>query len=57
MMKNMPLVPLEGHMLYDPASGEEDLAQRVSEKTGSEGDPHAHNERKAEEMATEMSED
>jgi hypothetical protein len=54
MMKDMPL---EGHMPYDPASAEEDLAQRVTEETGSEGDPHAHNERKAEELATEMTED
>jgi hypothetical protein len=40
-----------------PASAEEDLAQRVTEDTGYDGDPHAHNERKAEEMATEMTED
>jgi hypothetical protein len=53
MMKGMPL---EGHMPYDPASAEEDLAQRITEDTGSEGDPHAHNERKAEGMATEMTE-
>lgn len=29
----------------------EDLANRVTEDTGSRGDPHAHNEQKSEEMA------
>lgn len=44
-------MPLQGVMRYDPASAEEDLAQRVTENTGSGGDPHAHNERKGDEMA------
>ena len=44
-------MPLQGVMRYDPASAEEDLAQRVTEDTGSGGDPHAHNERKGDEMA------
>ncbi len=50
-------MPPEVHLPYDPARAEEDLAQQVTEDTGSDGDPHAHNERKAEEMATEMNED
>jgi hypothetical protein len=54
MMKDMPL---EVHLPYDPARAEEDLAQQVTEDTGSDGDPHAHNERRAEEIATEMTED
>ena len=37
MMQDMPL---EGHMPIDPAQAEEDLAQRITEDTGSEGDPH-----------------
>ncbi len=53
-MKDMPL---EVHLPYDPARAEEDLAQRVTEDTGSEGDPHAHSERKAEELATGMTGD
>jgi hypothetical protein len=44
-------MPLQGVMRYDPASAEEDLAQRVTEDTGSGGDPHAHNERKGGKMA------
>ena len=44
-------------MRNDPASAEEDLAQRVTEYTGSGGDPHAHNERKGDEMAAEMTVD
>jgi hypothetical protein len=44
-------------MRYDPASAEENLAQRVTEDTGSGGGPHAHNERKADAMAAEMTVD
>jgi hypothetical protein len=54
MMRDMPS---EVHLPYDPARAEEDLAQQVTEDTGSDGDPHAHNERKAEEIATEMTKD
>jgi hypothetical protein len=50
-------MPLQGVIRPDPASAEEDLAQRVTEDTGSGGDPHAHNERKADEMAAEMTVD
>jgi hypothetical protein len=50
-------MPLEGVMPYDPASAEEDIAQRVTEETGAHGDPHAHNEQKAGEIATEMTEE
>jgi hypothetical protein len=46
MMQDLPLV---GHMPIDPAQAEEAVAQRVTEDTGSEGDPHLHNKRKAEE--------
>ncbi len=54
MMQDMPL---EGVMPYDPASAEEDLAKRVMEETGSDGDPHAHNERKADEISKQFTED
>jgi hypothetical protein len=50
-------MPLEDIMPYDPASAEEDLAQRATEETGSGGDVHLHNERKAGEMAQQMTED
>ena len=53
MMKDMPL---EGTGM-DPEAAHEDLAQRVTEDTGSGGDPHQHAERKAEEMSKEMTED
>jgi len=54
MMRDMPL---EGIMPQNPADAEEDLAQRVTEETGSGGDPHAHNERKAGEIAQQFTED
>jgi len=54
MMQDMPL---EGHMPIDPAKAEEDLAQRITEDTGSGGDPHLHNERKVDQMSQEMYED
>ena len=50
-------MPLQGVMPYDPESAGEDLAQRVTEDTGSGGDPHQHNKRKADEMAQQMSDD
>jgi hypothetical protein len=53
MMKDMPL---EGTGM-DPEAAHEDLAQRVTEDTGSGGDPHLHAERKAEELSKEMTED
>jgi hypothetical protein len=53
MMKDMPL---EGTGM-DPEAAHEDLAQRVTEDTGSEGDPHLHAERKADELSKEMTED
>jgi hypothetical protein len=53
MMKDMPL---EGTGM-DPEAAHEDLAQRVTEDTGSGGNPHLHAERKEDEMAKEMTED
>ena len=53
-MKDMPA---QESMPYDPQSAEEDLAQRVTEETGSGGDPHLHNERKADEIAKQITED
>ena len=53
MMKDMPL---EGTGM-DPEAAHEDLAQRVTEETGSGGDPHLHAERKADEISQEMTED
>jgi hypothetical protein len=53
MMKDMPL---EGQPM-DPEAAHEDLAQRVTEETGSGGDPHLHAERKEEELSEEMTED
>lgn len=50
-------MPLAGVMPYDPASAEEDLAQRVTEDTDAGGDPHQHNERKADGLAHQMTED
>jgi hypothetical protein len=50
-------MPLEGIMPYDPQGAGEDLAQRVTEETGAGGDPHAHNEQKADEIAADMTED
>jgi hypothetical protein len=50
-------MPLEGVMPYDPASAEEDLARRAAGETGSGGDVHLHAERKAGEMAHQMTED
>ena len=54
MMQDMPL---QDHMPIDPAQAEEDLAQRVTEETGSGGDPHLHNERKAEKISNQITED
>jgi hypothetical protein len=50
-------MPLEEAMPYDPTSAVEDLAQRVTEETGSGGDVHLHAERKADEMAQQMTQD
>jgi hypothetical protein len=53
MMKDMPL---EGTGM-DPEAAHDDLARRVTEETGSGGDPHLHAERKADELSNEMTED
>src|SRR5918997_664682 len=53
MMKDMPL---EGQPM-DPEAAHDDLARRVTEDTGSGGDPHLHAERKADELSKEMTED
>ena len=50
-------MPLEGVIPYDPASAEQDLAERTTEETGSGGDVHLHAERKADEMAQQMTKD
>jgi hypothetical protein len=53
MMQDMPL---EGQPM-DPEAAHDDLAQRVTEETGSGGDPHLHADRGAEQMADEMFEE
>ena len=47
-------MPLEEVMPYDPASAEEDLAEMVTEETGSGGDLHLHAERKVEQMGNDL---
>src|SRR5215217_8668320 len=53
MMKDMPL---EGTGM-DPEAAHDDLAQRVTEDTGAEGDMQQHADRKVEQMGREMFED
>ena len=50
-------MPLEEHVPFNAAEMEEDLAQRITEDTGGHGDPHAHNEQKADDLAKAMTED
>ena len=50
-------MPLEDHVPFNAAEMEEDLAGRITEDTGGHGDPHAHNEQKAQEMAEGMTEE
>lgn len=50
-------MPLEEHVPFNAAEMEEDLAGRITEDTGGHGDPHAHNEQKAQELAEQMTED
>ena len=50
-------MPLDEHVPFNAAEAEEDLARRVTEDTGGHGDPHAHNEQKADEMAQAMTEE
>ena len=50
-------MPLDEYVPFNAAEAEEDLARRVTEDTGGHGDPHAHNERKADEIAHQMTED
>lgn len=50
-------MPIEEYVPYNAAEAEEDLAQRVTEDTGGHGDPHAHNEQKADEISRQMTED
>lgn len=54
MQENMPL---QEYIPYDAESAHEDLAERVTEETGSGGDPHQHAEAKADEMAEQMTDD
>ncbi len=53
MMKDMPLE----EQPMDPERAHEHLAQRVTEDTGSGGDPHLHAEREGNQMANETTED
>jgi hypothetical protein len=50
-------MPLDEYVPYNAAEAEEGLAQRVTEDTGGHGDPHAHNEQKADEISRQMTED
>ncbi len=50
-------MPLDEHVPFNAAEAEENRARRVTEDTGGHGDPHAHNERKAEEIGRQMTED
>lgn len=50
-------MPLDEYVPYNAAEAEEDLARRVTEETGGHGDPHAHNEQKADEISRQMTED
>ena len=43
-------MPAEDAMPYNAEEAGEDLADRVTEDTGAQGDPHAHNEQKSTEM-------
>lgn len=50
-------MPLDDQVPFNAAEMEEDLARRITEDTGGHGDPHAHNEQKADEMAKAMTEE
>ncbi len=50
-------MPLDDYVPYNAAEAEEDLARRFTEDTGGHGDPHAHNERKADEISRQMTDD
>ena len=50
-------MPLDEYVPYNASGAGEDLAQRVTEDTGGHGDPHAHNEQKADEISRQMTED
>lgn len=50
-------MPLDEYVPFNAAEAEEDLARRVTEDTGGHGDPHAHNEQKADEISRQMTED
>ena len=50
-------MPLDEYVPFNAAEAGEDLARRVTEDTGGHGDPHAHNERKADEISRQMTED
>lgn len=54
MQENMPL---QDKMPYDAESAHDDLAQRVTDETGSDGDPHEHAEAKSDELAKQMTDD
>jgi hypothetical protein len=50
-------MPLDQYVPFNAAEAGEDLAQRATEDTGGHGDPHAHNEQKADEISRRMTED
>jgi hypothetical protein len=50
-------MPLDDHVPFNAAEAEEDLARRVTEDTGGHGDPHAHNEQKADEISRQITDD
>lgn len=50
-------MPLQEEMPYDAQSAHDDLAHRVTDETGSGGDPHEHAGAKADEMARQMTDD
>jgi hypothetical protein len=50
-------MPLDQYVPFNAAEAGEDLAQRATEDTGGHGDPHAHNEHKADEISRRMTED
>jgi hypothetical protein len=47
-------MPLDEYVPYNAAEAEEDLAQRVTEDTGAEGDMTKHAEGKVDQMGQEM---
>jgi hypothetical protein len=55
--EDMQGMPLEDEVPFNAEEAGEDLAGRVTEESGGQGDPHAHNEQKSGDMAEQMTED